>query len=89
MANLLKNPEGAKLILAGGGGNQKALSMLGGAGKDTVTPETTNNKGTGTLQAGSGGRGFRSKGDAHACARPGVHKPSSLRLLKKEDSLAR
>lgn len=79
-----KNPEGAKLILAGGGGNQKALSMLGGAGKDTVTPETTNNKGTGTLRAGSGGRGFRSRGAAHACPQTKFSE-----LLKKEDSLAR
>lgn len=29
--------------------------MLGGAGKDTVTPETTNNKGTGAIRASSGG----------------------------------
>lgn len=49
-----KNPEGAETDTRGRKGNQKALSMLGGAGKDTVTPETTNNKGTGAIRASSG-----------------------------------
>lgn len=50
-----KNPEGAETDARGRKGNQKALGMLGRAGKDTVTPETTNNKGTGAIRASSGG----------------------------------
>lgn len=45
-------------------GKPKGTSMLGGAGKDTVTPETTDNKGTGTIRASSGGAGLQKGGRA-------------------------
>lgn len=55
--------------------------MLGGAGKDTITPETHHEKGAGTVHTSF--RLFRSQRDAEST------KPSSPRLFKKQDLLCR
>lgn len=55
--------------------------MLGGEGKDTITPETFCNMGTGMVHPASG--------SSEAREMPESTKPSSPRLFKKQDLLCR